>query len=155
MGHWHGIYRVLIIYRNLWALVRLAISWRNKFWFFKSPQHLNTLEMQMDLVFVLKWVKSIIKCVLFIFHLSDLSHRGCVSSSWKSIATFARAITSQKKVKKSYFRPFLLHTWLSQIYKFSSKSLFAFKWTNTWLLWYCKLGYNSRQISLWFLGRKL
>ena len=38
--------------------------------FFKSTRNLNTLQMQMDLVFILKWVKSVISCALYIFYLS-------------------------------------------------------------------------------------
>ena len=40
------------------------------FWFFISTQQLNTWKMPMDVVFVLKWVKSIILWALYILHLS-------------------------------------------------------------------------------------
>ena len=55
-----------------WSLVSLAhfITF-TLLCFFISTQHLNTLYMMMDLVFVLKWVKSVIGWVLFIFHLSE------------------------------------------------------------------------------------
>ena len=65
----HGIYRGLIIYRNI-----LVSSWPSPFhdslyfYVFISTQHLNALQMTMDLVFVLKWVESVIGCVLYIFH---------------------------------------------------------------------------------------
>ena len=63
-------YRARMVYRNLWYIVSLAHFGHTKFWFFESSQHLNTLELPMDLVFVLKWVKSILCFALYIFHLS-------------------------------------------------------------------------------------
>ena len=42
------------------------------FWFFQSTQHPKTLYMPMVLVFVLKLVKSVLRCLLYIFHLSGL-----------------------------------------------------------------------------------
>ena len=40
-----------------------------RFRFYKST-HILTLQIPMDLVFVLKWVKSVIRCVLYVFHFS-------------------------------------------------------------------------------------
>ena len=54
-----------------WYLVSLAhFMTFTLFRFFKSTQHLNTLQMPIDLVFGLKWGKSVIGCTPYIFHLS-------------------------------------------------------------------------------------
>ena len=46
------------------------ISYFHNVLFFKSTQHHYSLQMPMVLVFVLKWVKCVLRCPLYIFHLS-------------------------------------------------------------------------------------
>ena len=53
-----------------WSLVSLTHFTTPNILIFKSTQHLITLEMLMDLVFVLKCVKSVTGRVLYLFHLS-------------------------------------------------------------------------------------
>ena len=50
-----GIYRASIICRNLWSQV---------------------IKISMVLVFVLIWVKSVLRCLLYIFHLSEINTQG-------------------------------------------------------------------------------
>ena len=69
-----GIYRAGIVYINL--LVSNQPSPFHDFHYifiFNSTQHLNTLQIPVDLVFVLKWVKCVIGCALYIFHLYGLT----------------------------------------------------------------------------------
>ena len=46
------------------------ISLLTNFRFFKSTQHPNTLHVPMVLVVFFIWVKSVLRCALYIFHLS-------------------------------------------------------------------------------------
>ena len=64
-----GIYRARIIYRNILVSSQ---PWLSPHFIFKST-HLNTLQMPVDLVFILKWVKSAIRCALNVFHLTDIT----------------------------------------------------------------------------------
>ena len=54
-----------------WSLVRLVHFMT--FTILNSTQHLNNLYRFMDLMFVLEWIKSVIGCALYIFHLSSWS----------------------------------------------------------------------------------
>ena len=65
-----GIYRAGIIYRNLFVSSQHSTFNEFQYILILSTQHLNPLYMPMDLVFVLKQVKSVTGCTLYIFHLS-------------------------------------------------------------------------------------
>ena len=105
-----GIYRASIICRNPWSQVSLPhfITF-TMFWF-----------LSMVLVFVLIWVKSVLRCQLYIFHLCG----------WSIVKVCERAPVRQKVVSGNKFQS----TFLTK--KLGNVSNIKINWPHSDQLWH-------------------